>query len=101
MHNALLIPEIFLCILEYATIRETRNDAYDSDAGNLQIQAKTALMIALTCKSFRDFAIDRMWATLSSMIPLLQTLPESIWTIKRVNYHAGGKIHFFVCCSSA
>lgn len=31
---------------------------------------------ALTCKSFKDPALDRLWMSLDSLLPLIKTLPK-------------------------
>jgi hypothetical protein len=33
---------------------------------------------ALTCKSFKDPALDRLWMSLDSLLPLIKTLPNVI-----------------------
>jgi len=97
MHSALRIPEIFLCILDHATTRQDDENLGDKpEKDNLKIQEKTALNLALTCKSFHSFALDRLWSTLFSMIPLLKTLPTTIWSLSRVKHWDGGKRHHFV-----
>ena len=40
----------------------------------------TAVALARCCKSMEDTVLDALWATQSSFLSLLKTLPEGIWS---------------------
>lgn len=103
MHKALLIQDIFHCILDFAISRDTEvisyypdGNPFDSALEDLEIDKRTALNIALTCKAFHPLAIGLLWRTLWSLDPLLQTLPEDIWKVRTTVYSRDQCKHDFV-----
>ena len=38
----------------------------------------------VTCRSLSEAAIDRLWAKLPSLVPLIYTLPRDLWTVPDV-----------------
>jgi hypothetical protein len=77
MHQALHVPEILLEIFEYATLPSYPNEP-------LRLSQQTAYALALTCKTFLPFALDRQWRVIDSVVPLLKTLPTEVWNIVNV-----------------
>ena len=47
----------------------------------------TAVCLACCCKSFEDPALDALWATQESLLPLLKSLPSDVW--KESGYNVG------------
>ncbi|KZT72380.1 hypothetical protein DAEQUDRAFT_755211 [Daedalea quercina L-15889] len=41
---------------------------------------RTLLAVGLTCHSMLDPALDRLWKTQASLVPLVRTLPADAWT---------------------
>ena len=41
---------------------------------------KTAVALACCCKGFEDLVLDVLWESQVRLIPLLQTLPEDVWS---------------------
>ena len=68
MHDCLQIPEILDLILRYVPPEPV---------------AQTARMhlgsCALTCQLFSEAALDIIWNTQTSLVPLLKTLPQHRW----------------------
>jgi hypothetical protein len=78
MHLALLVSEIVDRIFGMAIqMPSERKESYD---GNLRKPKQQALNLALTCKHFLPFAFSHGWRAVSTLVSLLQTLPQDIWT---------------------
>ncbi|KAG8989877.1 hypothetical protein FRB90_002032, partial [Tulasnella sp. 427] len=58
MHHALTIPEVMQMILSSGVSRGTKRNA------------------ALTCRSWKEPALDQLWRTLDSIVPLLRFRPS-------------------------
>lgn len=67
MHPVLLIDEILRIVL----------DNIDSDS-NRSSALKTFYRIATVCRAWKDPALDYLWASLTSVDPLLALLPGHV-----------------------
>lgn len=52
------------------------------------------LNVALTCKGFLDPALDRLWARMSAIIPVLKLFPGFIFNESEGKYASGTVISF-------
>lgn len=68
MHRCLLIPEMVHLICE----------EIDATPG----QSLTLISLAGTCQFFKDPALNLLWATLPSILPLVKCLPSNVWSAK-------------------
>lgn len=65
MHHCLQLQELLPIIF--------RNHAHD---------AKMLARLARTCKAFQDPALNLLWHSQNTLLPLLRCLPPNAWTIK-------------------
>jgi hypothetical protein len=65
MHPVLLIDELLRIILDHI----------DRDLNRLPV-LKTFYRLAIVCRAWKDPALDYLWASLSSVDPLLALLPQ-------------------------
>ncbi|KZT03885.1 uncharacterized protein LAESUDRAFT_703852 [Laetiporus sulphureus 93-53] len=74
MHDCLRIREVLEVIIEHAY--------YQQDArGDETVGTQTVLALALTCRSFLETALDKLWETQENLVPLMKTLPRHAWII--------------------
>ena len=70
MHRALHIQEILIHIFSF----------YSAGWGLLYHDANSYLVaLARTCKTFKEPALDMIWAELSNLTPLVRCLPGTSW----------------------
>ncbi|KAJ3514811.1 hypothetical protein NLJ89_g2149 [Agrocybe chaxingu] len=62
-------PDILDEICEYLSYE------YDNDPDDISRSRQVLLWVALTCRSFLEPALDRLWRSLDSLFPLLKVLP--------------------------
>ena len=67
MHSVLLLDEVIRIVL----------DNIDSDS-NRSSAIKTFYRIATVCRAWKDPALDYLWASLTSVDPLLALLPNHV-----------------------
>ena len=85
MHLCLRVQEIVRNIVESI-------DGYENRLGLLSQDAlSTVHALAITCKSFQDPALDRLWSCQDSLRPLMQCLPSSKWSLD-LGYLVSGSI---------
>jgi hypothetical protein len=61
----------------------------------LEVEKHRCLLnAALTCKDFRDVALDALWENLDSWVPLLKLLPALHWQVED-NAYVCANIHGF------
>jgi hypothetical protein len=68
MHKCLEIPEISGLIFD-----SLLNDAPSGES------RRTMLALALTCRGFEDIALDVLWHTQTSLVPLIKCTPSDLW----------------------
>ncbi|KAH7905062.1 hypothetical protein BJ138DRAFT_821747, partial [Hygrophoropsis aurantiaca] len=69
MHSSLRLEEIFENILLY-------------------LDRKTIAALGQTCRTFHEPSLDALWFHLSSLTPLVKTLPRDLWKIdERQNFN--------------
>ncbi|KAI0944045.1 hypothetical protein AcV7_001973 [Taiwanofungus camphoratus] len=71
MHNCLKISEILTVIIEHA---------YSDPDSRPVIATRTLVALALTCKTFLEPALDRLWHEQQTLVPLVKTLPVDAWS---------------------
>ena len=67
-HRCLEIPEILGLIFD-----SILNDAPSGES------RRTVLALALTCHGFKDTALDVLWYTQTSLVPLIKCMPSDLW----------------------
>jgi hypothetical protein len=67
MHSVLLLDEVIRIVL----------DNIDNDS-NRSSAIKTFYHIATVCRAWKDPALDYLWASLTSVDPLLALLPNNV-----------------------
>ena len=65
MHHCLQIPELLSIIFRYVHTQET------------------LARLARTCTDFRDPALNVLWHTQSTLLPLFKCLPRDAWVMKK------------------
>ncbi|KAF6751100.1 hypothetical protein DFP72DRAFT_498786 [Ephemerocybe angulata] len=70
MNRCLETPEILQLICEQLPIEGT------SDRQRL-------LAVALSCRAWREPALERLWFRIQSFRPLIATLPSDLWTVEK------------------
>lgn len=68
MHHCLEIPEILDLIFD-----SVLNDAPSGDS------RRTMLAVALTCHGFNGVALNVLWHTQTSLVPLIKCMPDDLW----------------------
>ncbi|KAI0941459.1 hypothetical protein AcW1_003344 [Taiwanofungus camphoratus] len=81
MHRCLLIEEILSIIIEQIF--------FDVDSRGTFSGTCTLLAFALTCRTISEPALDRLWHTQLTLLPLIKTLPSDAWDVY-------GSVHEFV-----
>lgn len=78
----LLPPEVLSRIVSFVPSPEAfyESDDYDDD----RAPRNTLISLMVTCRSLSEAAIDRLWAKLPSLVPLIYTLPRDLWTVPDV-----------------
>jgi hypothetical protein len=82
MHRIFAISEILLLIIEYATADPEALLSKEVEPWGLCETRRTAFRLALTCKTFLPFALDRQWRNINSIHPLLGVLPADFWSVE-------------------
>ena len=75
MHQCLEIPEIFGLIFELIM-----NDAPSAKS------RRTLLALALTHHGFKAVALDVLWHTQTSLVPLIKCTPDDLWEESPVGF---------------
>ncbi|KAJ7222728.1 hypothetical protein B0H12DRAFT_1269419 [Mycena haematopus] len=76
MHWSLCIPEI-VSLIFYETLSES-----EQSLDNLNHEsARTLAGLARTCKAFRDPALDLLWKSQSTVMNVLNCMPDDIWEV--------------------
>lgn len=73
MHHCLGVLDI---------VRNVFQLVYD-ESGN---GPKNVAVLAITCRAFKDPALDVLWRTMLTLAPLIMCLPEDAWEIKVENH---------------
>jgi hypothetical protein len=68
MHRCLEIPEILGLIFD-----SILNDAPSGES------RRTVSALAVTCHGFKDIALDALWYTQTSLVPLIKCMPNDLW----------------------
>jgi len=68
MSRALFVSEIFSNIISYINVEET----YVYTKNSPTLSGKTLYALALTCRAFSEQALDALWESIESIIPLMQ-----------------------------
>ena len=76
MHQCLEIPEILEIICKIL-----KND-FDNNVNRESLS--TLSSVARTCRCFHELALDILWHSLDSLVPLLKTFPRSLWNVAQV-----------------
>lgn len=78
MHRCLEVAEIVATIIDYV---EVLPHIAPLDGGFTPFtEGKHHLLqLAVTCRVFSDAALNALWRTQKSLLPLIQTLPEDAW----------------------
>lgn len=50
---------------------------------------KTLVALALSCRALSEPALDLIWSTLPSLVPLVRTLPSDLWQEVPAEYDGG------------
>ncbi|CCM02985.1 uncharacterized protein FIBRA_05100 [Fibroporia radiculosa] len=91
MHHCLEIDEILAVIVDYAyESRPTYDAAEGISVQRTQLRGfdkATVLALALTCRSFTDAALNRLWHSQKGIDRVLRTLPADAWSEKRADVH--------------
>jgi hypothetical protein len=69
-HDALIIPEIQMEILENLRMSEYGPGYYPRDKS-----ARDLLSTALCCKAFKELSLDVLWCTMSEITPIMKLIP--------------------------
>ena len=75
MHRCLQIQEPLSIVFEYVHIPRK---ALEDDP----LSASSLARLARTCKAFQDPALDILWHSQYSLVPLLKCLPRDAWAWK-------------------
>lgn len=80
MHHCFTIYEIVIHICEELVYRGNGNGhlAQYSSYG-------TIAALAVTCKTIQDPALNILWSTHESLIPLLRCMPTDLWSIEAMS----------------
>jgi hypothetical protein len=68
MHRCLRIQELLSIIFRYVLVQET------------------LARLARTCTDFRDPALNELWHTQNTILPLFKCLPRDAWVIKKKKF---------------
>lgn len=68
MHECLGISEILRLIFEAAYNDNPHCESRD-----------TLLSLAITCRAFQDVALDIIWHTQDTLVPLIKCMPADLW----------------------
>jgi hypothetical protein len=71
MHHCLHVTEILRFIFQLTASEESGS----------RKRNQTLYSIALTCRSFQDPALDLLWYSQTSLVPLFKTLPRDLWDV--------------------
>ncbi|TFK32394.1 hypothetical protein BDQ12DRAFT_502547 [Crucibulum laeve] len=69
MHSCLMTEDILVTILQW--VHDDSNDG-----------KRTLAILARTCKTFKEIALDILWREIPNLAPLVRTLPVDTWEIK-------------------
>lgn len=83
MHQALLIPEVFLEII--AHVNQTQNP---SSTAEKALARKSIAALATTCKTFHEPAMDLLWSKVDQLEPLLGCVTR----LHPLIYHSGSRV---------
>lgn len=78
MHRCLEVAEILATVMDYV---EVLPHIAPSDGGYTPFtEGKHHLLqLAVTCRTFSEPALNALWRTQKSLLPLIETLPEDAW----------------------
>ncbi|KAI9567224.1 hypothetical protein HD554DRAFT_2329288 [Boletus coccyginus] len=77
MHHALYIEEILLNVFSHCyTLKRGRHSYSEPQRWYANVHLAT---LARTCNTFKEPALDTIWAELDDLTPLVRCLPEASW----------------------
>jgi hypothetical protein len=87
MHRCLVVPEIlghifsdiYLCGTE-GGLQHYWNHYSHQPRAERRVARRFLATLSRVCRSFRDVALDVLWAELESLEPLFICLPEDLWS---------------------
>ncbi|CCM02996.1 uncharacterized protein FIBRA_05111 [Fibroporia radiculosa] len=92
MHHCLEVDDIFAVVVNYAYESRLIYDAAEGISVQQSQLARhfdtgTVLALALTCRSFTDTALNRLWHSSLGIDRVLQTLPADAWRKESTTVH--------------
>ncbi|KAI0712248.1 hypothetical protein C8Q76DRAFT_693902 [Earliella scabrosa] len=79
VHLSQLSPEILRHIVEFIPVPHERQDYFDFKE-NATLR-HTLMSLTVTCRVLSEAALNRLWAKLPNILPLIYTLPRGLWTV--------------------
>jgi hypothetical protein len=92
VHTCLLIPEILRHIFSDIYLSGTEGGLqYYWERGSVQpergVARRSLVALSCVCRSFKDVALDILWAELENLEPLFTSLPRGLWTLTECQQH--------------
>ncbi|KAJ8595798.1 hypothetical protein M405DRAFT_929297 [Rhizopogon salebrosus TDB-379] len=92
VHTCLLIPEILRHIFSDIYLSGTEGGLqYYWGRGSVQpergVARRSLVALSCVCRSFKDVALDILWAELENLEPLFTSLPRGLWTLTECQQH--------------
>ena len=61
-----------------------------------ELDKRTSLSLALTCKAFLEPGLDRIWRNITSFKPLIACIPEELWRLDVLPVPKRGGFNIFM-----
>ena len=68
-----LSPEILRHVVSFIPVPHEQQDSLDF--------RRTLMSLTVTCRVLSEAALNRLWAKLPNILPLIYTLPRDLWTV--------------------
>jgi hypothetical protein len=65
-------------------ISELQRKIFELLLGDTVFFRRTLASLAATCKGLSENALDVLWASQSTLFPVLNVMPEGLWTLKQL-----------------
>lgn len=78
MHRCLEVAEILATIIDYVKVLP-HIAPFDGGYTPFTEGNHHLLQLAVTCRAFSEPALNALWRTQKSLLPLIETLPEDAW----------------------
>jgi hypothetical protein len=103
MHSCLAIYDLLHTILFFAY--DGKDDVDDRGLGYASIPNTRAVFyssLALVCRAWHEAAVNLLWSSQHSILPLLKLFPRDLWEItQQSDVHAVCETHLLLACPCA